>query len=353
VKHRVSISTASGLLAMVIRKTLARSNGLEPGTDYRDARGALAAVREPTGLAVVDADLLHDRHHGAALCKALVARRQPSIIIDARRRGVPDDVEALPSIVVVCGRVTGELDLGVIETELLAAVGSAFHHRSTLPVEAHAAIAPPPERTELRDAVLELIVLGVSTGGPTLLLRMLKDVAPPATAMLIVQHMPESETAGFAARLSEVTGLHVREVAGGPLPPVGVIGVVRGGGDFRIVRRGEDLHLRRTVIEGNPFHPSIDEVLTSAVLADVAVGAAILTGMGHDGAAGALAMVRRGLPVIAQRPDTCAVAGMPQAAIGNGSARSVMSPEGIAGMLNRWSEIARRGAHAGGRPSSP
>jgi two-component system chemotaxis response regulator CheB len=170
--------------------------------------------------------------------------------------------------------------------------------------------------------------------------------------MLIVQHMPESETAGFAARLGEVTGLRVREVAAGPLPPAGVIGVVRGGADFRIVRRGEDLHLRRTVVAGNPFHPSIDEVLTSAVLADVAVGAAILTGMGHDGAAGALAMARRGLPVIAQRPDTCAVAGMPQAAIGNGSACSVMSPDGIAGMLNHWSEIVRRGA-LGGKPSPP
>ena len=66
-----------------------------------------------------------------------------------------------------------------------------------------------------------------------------------------------------------------------------------------------------------------------------------------------LQMVRRGLPVIAQRPDTCAVAGMPQAAIGNGSACSVMAPEGIAGMLNRWSEAARRGALAGGRPASP
>jgi hypothetical protein len=44
---------------------------------------------------------------------------------------------------------------------------------------------------------------------------------------------------------------------------------------------------------------------------------------------------------------------MPQAAIGNGSACSVMSPEGIAGMLNRWSEIARRGALAGGRSSAP
>jgi len=353
VKHRVSVSTASGLLAMVIRKALARSDRLETWGEHRGARGALAAVREPAGLAVIDAELLHDRHDGALLCRELAARRQPSIVIDARRRGVPDELGAQPSIVVICGRVAGELDLGVIETGLLAAVGSAFRHRSSLPNEAQVVAPPSPGRAELCDAVLELIVLGVSTGGPTLLLRMLKDVTPPATAMLIVQHMPQSETAGFAARLSEVTGLQVREVAGGPLPAAGAIGVVRGGGDFRIVRRAEGLHLRPSVVEGSLFHPSIDEVLTSAALADVAVGVAILTGMGQDGAAGALALARKGLPVLAQRPDTCAVAGMPQAAIANGSACSVMSPEGIADMLNRWSELARRGARAEGRPSPP
>jgi two-component system chemotaxis response regulator CheB len=240
----------------------------------------------------------------------------------------------------------------VIETELLAAVGSALRHRSGLASEAQIAPSPSLERAALYDAVLELIVLGVSTGGPTLLLQLLGDLTEPAIPMLIVQHMPESETSGFAVRLSEDSGLLVREVAGGPLPPVGTIGLLRGGSDFRIVRRGGCLHLRDAAIEGNPFHPNLDEVLTSAVAAGVAVGAAILTGMGQDGAAGALAMAKMGLPVIAQRPDTCAVAGMPQAVIDNGAARWVQSPGSIASTLNRWSE-ARRGALVGGTKCLP
>jgi two-component system chemotaxis response regulator CheB len=166
--------------------------------------------------------------------------------------------------------------------------------------------------------------------------------------MLIVQHMPPTETPGFAARLSEESGLVVRELAGGPLLPAGAIGLLRGGADFRIVRRSGGLYLHNAVLAGNPFHPNIDEILTSAVLADVAVGAVILTGMGQDGAAGALAAAQKGLPVIAQRPDTCAVAGMPQATIDNGAARAVHSPEGIASALNHWSEAARRSAAAGG-----
>jgi len=348
-KQRVSICTASGFLAVVIRKTLARSGRLEPSSDHRDTSAVLAALREPTSLAVVDVELLHGESDGAALRKELIARRGPSIVIDPRQRGIPDDVAAVPSIVVVRGRLGGELDLDVIETGLLAAVGSALRQRSGVAPEAPAT-APLLARADLHDAVLDLIVLGVSTGGPTLLLQMLKDVTEPAIPVLIVQHMPESETPGYAARLREDSGLSVREVAGGPLPPAGTIGVVRGGNDYRIVRRGEGLHLRDAVLEGNLFHPNIDEVLLSAVAAQVAVGAAILTGMGQDGAAGALAMAQKGLPVIAQRPDTCAVAGMPQACIDNGSARLVQSPESIANTLNRWSQVARRARAAGGLP---
>jgi two-component system, chemotaxis family, protein-glutamate methylesterase/glutaminase len=339
VKQKVAICTASGFLAVVIRKTLARSPRFD-ASDHRDAVGALAALRGP-GLVIVDADLVHDGEGGAALRKELLARHAPTILVDARQRGVPAEVVAAPSVMLLSGRRGGDLDLALIESELLATVGRALHRRGG--VAAVAVSAPHPgERIDLYEVLLELVVLGVSTGGPALLLRMLEDVSTPAVPMLIVQHMPQSETHSFAVRLAEVCGLDVREIAAGPLPPAGTIGLLRGGNDYRVVRRDGGLFLRDAVLPGNPFHPNIDEVLMSAVAADVPVGAAILTGMGQDGAAGALAMAHKGLPVIAQRPETCAVAGMPQAVIDNGSARAVQSPESIASTLNRWSAVARR-----------
>ncbi|HET6279668.1 MAG TPA: CheB methylesterase domain-containing protein [Polyangia bacterium] len=347
-RQRVSVSTASAFLALVIRKTLARSSHVEAPTEHRSADAALAALRESPGLCIVDVELLLDGPDGGALRKELCARRTPSIVVDARGRGVDPDVLASPVIVVVSGHMAGELDAGMIEAELLAAVGSALRmrgSRTTEPLSPLSSLSPEPAL--FHQSALELIVIGVSTGGPTLLLRLFEEVREPAIPMLIVQHMPGSETAGFAARLTEHTGLTVREVTAGPLPPAGVIGVLAGGCDFRLVRRGATLHLRNATLEGNPFHPNVDEVLTSAVAADVAVGAVILTGMGQDGAAGALAMARKGLPVIAQRPDTCAVAGMPQAVIDNGAARWTRSPEGIASTLNAWNEAARRGARLG------
>jgi two-component system chemotaxis response regulator CheB len=345
---RVAIATASSFLAVVIRKTLSRSPRLEAVGDHRDAGAALAGLGEPSSLAIVDAELLYDEAYGAALRRELVARRAPAIVIDARQRGVPDDLAQAPSIVVVRGRAGGELDLAVIESELLAAVGSALRQRSG-PASAPPTPTPLP-RAEVYNAVLELIVLVVSTGVPPLLIKLLEDVSAPAIPMLIVQHMPQSETAGFAERLSEHSGLCVREVANGPLPPPGVIGVLRGGQDFRITRRGSGLSLNEALLDDNPFHPCIDEVLASAVAANVAVGAAILTGMGQDGAAGALAMAQKGLPVIAQQPETCVVAGMPQAAIHNRAACCVQSPEHIASTLNRWSENARLVGKSRGLP---
>ncbi|HVR60545.1 MAG TPA: CheB methylesterase domain-containing protein [Polyangia bacterium] len=350
-KLRVSICTTSGFLALVLRRTLAGSPHVEPSIDHRTAADALAVLRAPEGLAIIDVELLVDEQDGGALRDALTSRAVPSIVVDARGRGVPADVAAAPAVVVVRGRRSGELDLETIEAELLAAVGSArrlrFGKSGELQV-AEARAAMPAERAEPTEAPLELIVIGVSTGGPTLLLRLFEDVAEPAIPLLVVQHMPASETPGFAARLGEHTGLAVREVTAGPVPPAGVIGVLRGGGDLRLVRRAGALHLRHATLEGNPFHPNVDEVLASAVEAGVALGAVILTGMGQDGAAGALAMARKGLPVIAQRPDTCAVGGMPQAVIDNGAARWVKSPEAIAAALNAWSDLARRAAPAGG-----
>jgi two-component system chemotaxis response regulator CheB len=191
----------------------------------------------------------------------------------------------------------------------------------------------------------ELVVIGVSTGGPTLLIKLLKDIATPTVPMLIAQHMPAGETAGFALRLSEVSGHQVVEVGRGSLPPVGTFGVVQGGMDFQIspAPNGQ-MRLREASVPGNPFHPSIDHLLRTAAEAGIPTHTVILTGMGQDGSVGALALSQQGYPVVAQRPETCAVAGMPSAAIQNGSARLVQSPEQIVETINRWFASVQSGA---------
>ncbi len=129
-KQAVAICTASPFMALVIRRGLARSSHLEPSGEHRSAGAALAAVRQTAGLVIVDAELFADGTDGGALGQALGARRAPSIVVDARGRGVPDGVAASPAVVVVRGRTSGELDLETIEAEILPAVGSALRRRS-------------------------------------------------------------------------------------------------------------------------------------------------------------------------------------------------------------------------------
>lgn len=333
---RVTISTSSGFLAIVVRQALGKLRHLEILKDNRDAAGALRSLSEP-GMSIVDAELLRDAAHGAALTRCIASRREPTLVIDARGSGLTTELSASSTVVVLRGQRQGELDLGFIETGLAEAVASSRRRADSAGLSEVRELPQSDTRAEPRDGPLELIVLGVSTGGPTLLLQLLPALNPPTVPMLVVQHMAEGETKGFAARLSEESKHRVIEVSAGPLAADGSIGIVRGGGDVRVSRRPNGgIALRGFSVSDSPFHPNIDEVLLSAVAADVTLGAAILTGMGQDGAQGAIAMAKKGLPVIAQRPDTCAVAGMPQAVIDAGAARWVQSPDTLARTLNRW-----------------
>lgn len=332
---RVSIATSSAFLAIVVRQALGRIRHLEIVKDHRDAGGALRSLDE-MGLMVIDVELLRDSNIGQALTKSLTSRREPTIVLDPRGSCGPSEFASLPAVLVLRGQRQGELDLAFIEAQLGEAVASV-RRRASAAATSEVREVQAENRTETYDGPLELIVLGVSTGGPTLLLELLPALTKPTVPMLIVQHMAEGETRGFASRLSEESKHRVVEVSPGPLAGDGTIGVVRGGTDVRVMRRPNGgLALRGASVANSPFHPNIDEVLLSVAAADVAGGAAVLTGMGQDGAIGATAMAQKGLPVIAQRPDTCAVAGMPQAVIDAGAARWIQSPDGLARTLNRW-----------------
>jgi two-component system chemotaxis response regulator CheB len=323
-------------LGIVVRQALSRVRHLELARDHRDAAGALRSLEEP-GLLIIDAELLRDPSSGAALGKAIATRREATILLDARGSFSPGELPASSAVVVLRGQRQGELDLGFIETELGEAVAGARRRLDFVATSESRELPATTSGVEAYDGPLELIVLGVSTGGPTLLLQLLPALDPPTVPVLVVQHMADGETRGFATRLAEESRHRVVEVTAGPLPPANTIGIVRGGNDVRVAKRATgELLLRGTTLVSSPFHPNIDEALLSAVAAEVTLGAAILTGMGQDGTLGAIAMAKKGLPVIAQRPDTCAVGGMPQSVIDAGAARFVQSPEMLARTLNRW-----------------
>jgi len=181
----------------------------------------------------------------------------------------------------------------------------------------------------------KVIALGASTGGTQALEAVLKAMPLNAPGIVMVQHMPEGFTASFAARLSEVSGLRVREALDGDAVLPGTALLAPGNRHMRLASNGGGYVVR--VGYGEPVHfqrPSVDVLFSSvAESAGRNAAGALMTGMGSDGAAGLLAMRRAGARTIAQDEQSCVVFGMPKEAAAMGAAEVVLPLDRIAGGL--------------------
>jgi two-component system chemotaxis response regulator CheB len=193
-----------------------------------------------------------------------------------------------------------------------------------------------------------LVVVGVSTGGPSALEQIL--AALPATLpwpVLIAQHMPRSFTGVFARRLNNLCGLEVREVASQTELAAGNIYIARGDADMLVVRRNKALCVTCVpASEAHPWHPSVTRLVDSAGehMPPQRILCVQLTGMGDDGAESMAALKRRGARTIAQDRDSSAVFGMPNELIRHGGATTVLPLGSIASQIIRWlnpSSLAR------------
>src|SRR5580700_10322317 len=237
-------------------------------------------------------------------------------------------------------------DLGHIDSELRTKIRLWAKRRGAAsPVTARA--GPRPELVGLAGpprapaGPVDLIVIGVSTGGPSTLATLLRAIGAVSPAIVIAQHMPPFFTACLAQSLSEDTGLVVREGEDRKPVPAGEVTILPGGRDALVApRTGGGFELRLTQAQG-AVHPSADVLFEAAAMAARHPVAVILTGMGNDGTRGAGRFAHRGLPVLVQRPDTCIVGGMPGAAIEAGVASESLSLEDIAARLRQWASPTR------------
>ncbi len=168
-----------------------------------------------------------------------------------------------------------------------------------------------------------IVAIAASTGGPRAIQRLFRDLPPPFPCpAVLVQHISLGFTRGFAGWLERETG-HPVKVVERPVELTPGTLYVAADGVHLAVRHG-----RAVPQEGPPVNacrPSAD-VLFEAVAREYgerAVGV-VLTGMGRDGARGALALRRAGAPVLAQDEETSVIFGMPKAAIEAGAATRVV-----------------------------
>jgi two-component system chemotaxis response regulator CheB len=189
-----------------------------------------------------------------------------------------------------------------------------------------------------------LIAIGVSTGGPAALSELLgalgRDFPLP---ILLVTHLSPLFAAPFVEWLDAMSPLPVRFARDGePLPAPGQGVVVVAPHDVHMIVEQSRLRLVATE-ERHSCRPSADVLFESLARRDAAgVVACLLTGMGRDGAEGLLAIRRAGGTTVAQDEASCAVFGMPRAAIELGAAEHVLSLSQMAPILKAWAARAHR-----------
>jgi two-component system, chemotaxis family, response regulator WspF len=189
--------------------------------------------------------------------------------------------------------------------------GHASHRRSgPIPIER---VTPP------------LIAIGASTGGPDALAHILSDLKPDVpAALVIVQHVNAEFAPGLAEWLTARTRFPTSPIRDGDVPRPGT--ALLAATDDHVVMTAQRT-LRYTP---NPkrihFRPSVDVFFES--LAEhwpAPCAAAILTGMGNDGARGLLALRGKGWHTIAQDEATSVVYGMPREAAKLKAAKDILA----------------------------
>lgn len=188
--------------------------------------------------------------------------------------------------------------------------------------------AATPTTRAYSSVVPKVLLVGSSTGGPQALTKLFSELgqAIANVPVLITQHMPATFTAILAEHLTKAAGRRAAEgVHGEPLMP-GRIYVAPGGRHMVIGKQGADTCvLLNDLPPVNFCKPAVDPLFDSAVaIYGPSILACVLTGMGHDGAAGATRIANAGGSVIAQDEESSVVWGMPGAVAQAGAAAEIL-----------------------------
>jgi two-component system chemotaxis response regulator CheB len=204
---------------------------------------------------------------------------------------------------------------------------------------------PPPAEGVLKPPIprkapgpIEIVAIGVSTGGP----NALREVFPKLdenfpVPIVVVQHMPPGFTEEFAKSLDRICSLEVKEASEGDILRPGRILIAPGNRHIVVEKRplAAVVHLLDTP-PVNGHRPSADVLFESVArhYGNRAL-AVIMTGMGKDGATQIGAIYREGGITIGQDEESCIVYGMPRVAFENGYIQYQVSLSKMADTINR------------------
>lgn len=199
-------------------------------------------------------------------------------------------------------------------------------------------VVRPPDFNKIPRLTYKAIGIGVSTGGPMSLQKVIPRLSKRINCpIFIVQHMPPKFTKSLADRLNSMSEIEVKEAEQNEQIRNGVVYFAPGG--FHMTIRKSAASGPVIDISENPsdtlHRPSVDVMLSSVVkhYGKNTLGV-IMTGMGRDGTEAVKELKTLGGYAIAQDEQTCVVYGMPKSIADAGLADMSVPLENLAEVIN-------------------
>ena len=335
-KIRVLIVEDSFLMRKVIGDAINADPALEVIYKAKNGREGLQKILElkPD---IVTLDINLPLLDGIAVLKEVMKKQPTKVIMLSAytKEGTNDTMKALElGAIDFIAKPSGEISLDIykLKDEIVSKIKLAGKIELDKFMSVVSSGITAPSVKEKLFIVKKLVIIGASTGGPKVVLDIMKNI--PGTdkaAFIIVQHMPVGFTTTFAERISWESKIKAKEAEDNEFICAGKAYVAQAGHHLIVEKYGDNLKARLTQDPPVNFvRPSIDVTMSSAAQAcgENIIGI-ILTGMGKDGMEGTKSIKEKGGTIIIQNEETSVVWGMPKAVYEAGLADKVLSPQQI------------------------
>lgn len=316
---RTLIVDDSAFVRKVVREMLSRSPFIEVVGAARDGEEALELVEELSP-DVVTCDLQMPRMDGVRFVREQMSRKPlPILVLTASTMDAEATLEAMEA-----GAVDFVQKPTALANEALLAIRDGLVEK--VKEAARASLHQTPEAVPIRPPAkigrrsnIDIVVIGISTGGPQALRFLIPQFpADFPVPIAVVLHMPIGYTQPYAQKLAELSKLLVKEAREGDFIAPGTVLFAPAG--RHMLLRGSENGLFKTHLTLHPVdlphRPAADILFQSAaeVYRDRVLGV-VMTGMGSDGRQGAAWIKAQGGTVLTEAEESCVIYGMPRSVV--------------------------------------
>jgi len=330
----------SAFVRKVIREILSSSPFIEVVGFAKNGEEALGMV-ETLNPDVVTCDLNMPELDGVGFVKQQFKRRPlPVIILTASPQDTEQAIQAIDAGAIDFVQKPTALAsdvLRIIREELIEKVKSAADASFPAgPAARSAPVSVPAPSPVARN--VDIVVLGVSTGGPQALRYLVPQFARDFPVPIVMAlHMPAGYTGPFAEKLAEISQLTVKE-AYEDCPVIPHQALLAPAGRHLSFKRDAEGNVRIRLSHtplGKPHKPSVDVMFESAAeIYGSRVLGVVLTGMGSDGALGAASVKAKGGMILTESEESCIIYGMPRCVVEAGLSDEEVSLVSMAAEIN-------------------